>query len=239
MIEIAERFAAAARDYLAQAAHQPAAAQAARDFSNFLRDQSMALFQFPWNADLCNPGAAAPWQAMQDAPALGLTREHQQRWQRTADAVLRLASAQRRLQSLWSDALRDAATAFAAEIAAGGGRPAPGGATLRGFYNSWIECAERAYSDMAHSETFCSALAEFVNAGSNWRREFAADVEHWLKLMDLPTRSEINSLNVRLKSIEEQLLAVGRKAAHKAAGQRPAVHAARSPRARVKRARKS
>jgi class III poly(R)-hydroxyalkanoic acid synthase PhaE subunit len=148
---------------------------------------------------------------MLDAPALGLTREHQQRWQRTADAARRVAEAQRRLQCLWSDALRDAATAFAARVAASGivipSIGAPSVATLRSLYDSWIDCAEEAYAGTAHSDSFCNALADFVNASSQWRREFAASVEQWSKLMDLPTRSELNSLTLRLKSAEEQLRA--------------------------------
>ena len=61
------------------------------------------------------------------SPALGPTREHQQRWQRTAEAWRRMVDAQRRLQRLWSDALREAAAAFAAQsrAAASGRQSAP------------------------------------------------------------------------------------------------------------------
>ena len=210
-LDSAECFADAARKYLEDAAQvtAPAADEAARTFSHFLREQSMVFFQPPWSADATASGA--PWAAMLDAPALGLTREHQQRWQRTADAARRVAEAQRRLQCLWSDALRDAATAFAARVAASGLAAPRAGAlsvvTLRGLYDSWIDCAEEAYAGTAHSDSFCSALADFVNASSQWRREFAASVEQWSKLMDLPTRSELNSLILRLKSVEEQLRA--------------------------------
>jgi len=208
-LESAECFAAAARKYLEDARHAPAADEAARTFSHFLREQSMAFFQPPWSADAAT--GSAPWATMLDAPALGLTREHQQRWQRTADAARRVAEAQRRLQCLWSDALRDAATAFAARVAASGivipSIGAPSVATLRSLYDSWIDCAEEAYAGTAHSDSFCNALADFVNASSQWRREFAASVEQWSKLMDLPTRSELNSLTLRLKSAEEQLRA--------------------------------
>ena len=89
-LDSAESFAAAARKYLEDAAHvtAPAADEAARTFSHFLREQSMVFFQPPWSADATASGA--PWAAMLDAPALGLTREHQQRWQRTADAARRV-----------------------------------------------------------------------------------------------------------------------------------------------------
>jgi hypothetical protein len=123
-----------------------------------------------------------------------------------ADAWRRLDEAQRRLQRLWSDALREAAATFAAKI----GPPqigAPSPEAVRALYDRWIDCAEDAYSRAAHSEIFCTTLAEYVNAGSEWRGEMRASVEHAAKLLDLPTRSEINTLTQRLKSVEAELRA--------------------------------
>ena len=143
---------------------------------------------------------------MIDVPALGLTREHQQRGQRAADAARRIGEAQRQLQFLLSDALRDAATAFAARLEP----PQPTAVSaeaLRSLYNSWIDCAEEAYARTAHSDSFCKALADFVNASSQVRTELQAHMEHWAKGADLPTRSELNTLTLRLKSVEEQLRA--------------------------------
>jgi class III poly(R)-hydroxyalkanoic acid synthase PhaE subunit len=146
---------------------------------------------------------------MEDSPALGPTREHQQRWQRTAEAWRRIDDARRRLQRLWSDALSEAATAFAARI----GPPhaaALSAEAVRKLYDLWIECAEEAYARAAHGDAFCEALSEFVNASSQWRREVQASIEHSAKLLDLPTRSEINSLTHRLRSVEEQLRAAAK-----------------------------
>jgi Poly(R)-hydroxyalkanoic acid synthase subunit (PHA_synth_III_E) len=202
----AERFTAAARKYLEDTVHAsaPESAEAARTFSDFLRGQSTDFFRFPWSADFY--GGVANAVPPIDVPALGLTREHQQRAQRAADAGRRIGEAQRQLQCLLSDALRDAATAFAARLEP----PQPSAMSaelLRSLYNSWIDCAEEAYARAAHSDKFCNALADFVNASSLLRRELQANMEHWAKLCDLPTRSEINTLAHRLKSVEEELRA--------------------------------
>jgi hypothetical protein len=208
-IEAAERFTAAARKYLEDTAHAsaPAAAEAARNFSDFLRGQSNDFFRFPWSADFgVGLARGAPAASMLGVPALGLTREHQQRWQRAADAARRTAEAQRQLQLQLADALRDAATAFAARL----DLRQPGAESaeaLRGLYDSWIDCAEEAYARTAHSDSFCKALADFVNASSLVRKEFQANMEHWAKGADLPTRSELNTLTQRLISVEEQLRA--------------------------------
>jgi hypothetical protein len=200
----AERFAAAARTFFEGAADAsaPIAAEAARTFSDFLREQ-FATFQQPWHAAF-GPGAGAPAASIADLPALGATREHQQRWQRAADAWQHIEEAQRRLQRLWSDALREASVAFAARL--GAPQPADAGAdALRKLYDLWIDCAEDAYARTAHGEAFCSALSDLVNASSRLRNELQASVEQWAKTLDLPTRSEINTLARRLRLVEEQL----------------------------------
>jgi len=208
-VHAAERFTAAARKYLEDTAHPsaPAAAEAARNFSDFLRGQSNDFFRFPWSADFgAGVASGAPAASMLGVPALGLTREHQQRWQRAADAARRTVEAQRQLQLQLADALRDAATAFAARLELR--QPvAESAEALRGLYDSWIDCSEEAYARTAHSDSFCKALADFVNAGSLLRKELQANMEHWAKVADLPTRSELNTLTQRLISVEEQLRA--------------------------------
>ena len=205
-MDAAERFTAAARSFLngVATASAPAAGEAARAFSDFMREQ-FSDFQLPWSSGFGAGHGARP-ASMGDSPAFGATREHQQRWQRMAEASRRIDDAQRRLQRLWSDALREAAAAYAARLV-----PLPttevSAEALRTLYDTWIDCAEDAYARMAHCEAFCNALAEYVNASSQWRRELQASIEHWAKLLDLPTRSEINTLTQRLKSVEELLRA--------------------------------
>jgi hypothetical protein len=231
-IDAGERFKAAAQSLLDGAAGGPAAAaQAAQNFSDFLRDE-FAGARPPWNAGF-GPGigAAAPDSSWSEWPALGPMREHQLRWQRMSEAARRIDDAQRRLQRLWSDALRQAAADFAARL-----QPSASGAAdaeaLRKLYDTWIDCAEDAYARIAHSEDFCNAQAELVNAGSQWRQELQAGIEHWAKLLDLPTRSEINTLALRLKSIEQQLRAAT-AAARIATPAAPAAAPAARPAARA------
>ena len=208
-IDAAERFTAAARTCLdgVNSGSVPAAAEAARTFSDFLREQ-FADFQLPWSASLGAAPGAQP-APLANPPALGPTREHQQRGQRSAEAWRCMQDAQHRLQRLWSDALREAATAFAARLG-----PSQAAAVspeaLHKLYDRWIDCAEEAYSRAAHGGDFCNAMSEFVNASSQWRRELQATVEHSAKLLDLPTRNEINSLTHRLRSVEEQLRAASK-----------------------------
>jgi class III poly(R)-hydroxyalkanoic acid synthase PhaE subunit len=204
--EAAERFTAAARSFV-QGTAQPSApaAEAARTFSDFLREQFADAFQLPGGQAFGAVNGAPPPFGM-DFPALGPTREHLQRGQRAAEAWRRTEDAQRRLQRLWSDALRDAAQDFAARLTP----PQPGAVSpeaLHALYDRWIDCAEAAYARTAHSDAFCTALADFVNASSQTRRALQSNVEQWAKLLDLPTRNEINTLSQRLRSVEAELRA--------------------------------
>ncbi len=203
-IDAAERFAAATRSFHDGAAGGSAAA-AAQAFGNSLRDQFAGFFKMsrgaqPWGTA---PGGVADHPLPAELPALGLTREHQERAQRAAQAWRGMDDAQRRLQRLWSDTLREAASAFVARLGAAQSAPLTPDALYR-LYDDWIDCAEEAYARTAHSEVFCDALADFVNASSHWRRESNAGAEFWAKLLDLPTRNEINTLAQRLRALEER-----------------------------------
>ncbi len=194
----AERFAAAARAFYQNSpGSQTAASQA---FVDFLRDQFASVLKTP--GMMGSPADPDVFLA-KNAPALGATREHQERWQRAADAWERFDEAQRRLQRLWSDALSEAASAFIARI----GMPTPPLAldAVHRLYDTWVDAAEEAYTRTAHGEPFCRALADAVNASSVWRHEFSGCLEVWAKWLDWPTRSEINSLTQRLRAVEKEL----------------------------------
>jgi hypothetical protein len=231
-VEAAGCFAAATRSFHNGAAggSAPAAAAAAQVFGNFLRDQFADFFKMPWGT---GPAGGAEHPLPAELPALGLTREHQERAQRAAHAWRAMDDAQRRLQRLWSDTLREAASAFVARLGAAT-KAALTPETLNRLYDGWIDCAEESYARTAHSEAFCDALADYVNASSQWRRESNAGAELWAKLLDLPTRNEINTLAQRLRALEERVRA-------QTEGRQPRAHQphARKPEARPPSARKS
>jgi hypothetical protein len=218
--EAAKRFSSDARRFF-ESVHDSAtpAGEAARAFGDSLREQYADFFPKLWGMDPAKGPQAAPWSTGTDNPALGLTREHQLRWQKTLAAWSRMSAAQGRLQRLWSDVLKEAATAFAGPLAAAS-RSAPSDEALHALYDTWIECAERAYARVAHTDEFSEAMAEFVNASSEWRGNLKDGIEQYAKLFDLPTRAEINALLQRLKAVEEQQRAKSTKRPEKKAANR-------------------
>jgi polyhydroxyalkanoate synthase subunit PhaE len=200
----AERFSAAARAFQ-QSGQDPQTAAAA--FGDFLRDQFGSVLDKMWGGS----AAGRPVTPTQEAPALGPTREYQERGQRVAAAWQGLQQAQRRLQRLWSDALGEAARAFVSRLGAATMPLTP--EATHGLYDAWVECAEEAYARMAHGEAFGTALADAVKAASEWRDESAASIEPWAKWLDWPTRNEINSLSMRVRALEENERELNRNSA--------------------------
>jgi class III poly(R)-hydroxyalkanoic acid synthase PhaE subunit len=237
----AARFQEAAQRFAAELSRASAATagEAATRFADALREQ-FAAAPAPWGgvaAAAAGMGAgdvagARQWLAM------GPTREHQLRWQRMAQAWQRIEAAQLRLQRLWSDALREAALAFSAALQTT--PPQSAQSTPQAWYDQWVDCAEAAYARMAHGEEFCATQAECVNASSQWLAELRASVEQYSKLLDLPTRSELNTLTLRLKALEQRLRQPEPPAAvapepppsPSAPRERPAARGARAARAR-------
>jgi hypothetical protein len=197
----AEQFNAAAASFLSSQARAPvpaAGAAAIEAFQRFLREQFGAL-RMPWSV-AGRAGFGPGPSAGPDVLALGAGREGQQRLQRIAEAAAAIEAAQRRLQLLWADALREAADAYCKGLVTSVGDATP--EALQGLYDRWIDCAEEAYARMAHSETYANALADYVNAGSRWRAEMQGCFEQWAKVLDLPTRAEVNTLLERVNALE-------------------------------------
>jgi hypothetical protein len=76
---------------------------------------------------------------------------------------------------------------------------------LHGLYDAWVDCAEEAYARMAHGETYGTGARGGSQGGQRVARGVRRHaIESWAKWLDWPTRSEINSLSLRVRALEEQ-----------------------------------
>jgi len=75
----------------------------------------------------------------------------------------------------------------------------------RRLYNLWIECGEQAFARHATGEAFGRLQGELVNAGTRVRASQQTIAENFLKSLDLPTRSELNSVHKRLKELRARI----------------------------------
>ena len=80
--------------------------------------------------------------------------------------------------------------------------------SFRSLHDLWVECGEAIYSKVVHGESYCRLQANLCNAGIKVQLQRQQQVERWLKQLDLPTRSELNTLNRRVQELQ-RLVAPG------------------------------
>ena len=85
---------------------------------------------------------------------------------------------------------------------------ASGGAPIgsfRAMYDLWVESGEEAFAAAAHGADFAKAQAELNDALMELRAEQQKQVEEWARSLDLPTRSEVNSIIKRVGTLKNRV----------------------------------
>ncbi len=145
--------------------------------------------------------AAAPLTSEQVSarliPALGYTREYQIVVQRMIDLGMEF---QRRYAEFMQQSAEITQTALQAvqNRTTSDMNLASSPAAL---YESWIDSAETAYAQAAHSEKFARTLAELCNLLSSFKVERGKLVEAFARQMDLPSRAEVDSLHRQVREL--------------------------------------
>jgi class III poly(R)-hydroxyalkanoic acid synthase PhaE subunit len=78
----------------------------------------------------------------------------------------------------------------------------------RELYDLWVDCGERAYAQLAHSEAYGKLNADYANATVRLRARQQKLIEHGLRQFDLPTRAELNSVHRLLRELRARVDAI-------------------------------
>lgn len=140
-------------------------------------------------------------------PALGLAREQTETWRELLAAQTEYQQLEQELRTVWSKVQTDALTMLEALIRERKARQgaAPGIEDYRELYNLWVECGEKVFSQVAHSESYCKLQAQLGNAAIRLRARQQAVLERILKQYDLPTRSELNTVHKQMRELRERV----------------------------------
>jgi class III poly(R)-hydroxyalkanoic acid synthase PhaE subunit len=157
------------------------------------------------------PGKTA-WTQGLELPSLGVTRQQQELWQRILELTKRYQQLQADLSTQWSAVGREAAQKFGAELSAAQ-KAGKSVADLKSLYDRWIDNAEKAYSAQAHQESYAKVLSGLTNTLNEIKAKQRELIECWAQQFDLPTRSELNTVHSRVKSLQQQLHGLGDKSA--------------------------
>ena len=163
--------------------------------------------------------AAAPWlHAVRNEaagtlgmPAFGFTREHQERLQAQAQALLRWQEALVAYNGLMARTSQDAYGRFESKLAE---REEPGRQvdSVRGLFDLWVDAAEEAYAQTALSPDYRKAYGELVNAQMQLRAATQAIAEQAANLLGMPSRTELDSAHRKIAELERQLRRMQRNA---------------------------
>jgi polyhydroxyalkanoate synthesis regulator phasin len=180
--------------------------------SNFADGFSKLYAGGPLGGDLM-----AAWQRMGSAgsgpeqgpafpgmPALGPLRERQEAMERLGRATLKYQQALGRFGELLSRVSGDAVGRLARRVARRVQSDEPIG-SLRAMYDLWVDAGEEAYAAAAHGPEFARAQAELNDALMGLKAEQRAQVEDWARALDLPTRTELNTILKRLNTLRRRV----------------------------------
>jgi class III poly(R)-hydroxyalkanoic acid synthase PhaE subunit len=165
----------------------------------------MGSFAFPWN--MTGSATSEDGQRIRDLPGFGPLREQQGAAQEIAAALADVGRLSLEMTSVMARVHADTLDLLARRSAelANAGKPV---ADVKALYDLWIECGEATYAKVAHGDAFCRLQADLCNAGIRFKSAERQQMERWLKLLDLPTRSEVNTLNLRIRELQRRLESV-------------------------------
>lgn len=131
----------------------------------------------------------------------GMAREHQERQQALAAAVLDYQQASAGYQGLLARSLARGVELFEQKLAE---RSEPGRhiESPKALYDLWIDAAEEGYAEVAMSPEFQDAYGALVNTQMRVRQLLQDQVERLTSALGMPTRSEINSVHRKLAALK-------------------------------------
>jgi class III poly(R)-hydroxyalkanoic acid synthase PhaE subunit len=163
-------------------------------------------------------GSFNPAEMFPGAPALGVSREYQ-------ETARRLVELGQQFQQRYGEFAQQNAAVMQDAFHVMKKRLDTAPSALKSpadLYDAWIDCAEGAYAQAAHSEGFARLLAELCNIASAMKVERGKLTEQLARHLDLPSRAEIDSLHRQVRALNTAL-----RAAAPAPASRPPPAAAR------------
>ena len=150
----------------------------------------------PWKdfVDGLGMGSFNPSEMFPGAPALGLSREYQ-------ETARRLVELSRQFQQRYTEFAQQNATVMQDAFHVMQKRVDLPPKSPAELYDAWIDCAEDAYHQAAHSDSFARLLADLCNISSAMKVERGKLTEQLARHLDLPSRAEVDSLHRQVHAL--------------------------------------
>jgi class III poly(R)-hydroxyalkanoic acid synthase PhaE subunit len=136
-------------------------------------------------------------------PPLGLAREQTEIWRELMTAQAECQALEQELRAVWTQVQSDALGLL--EKILRERQPEQGINNYRELYDLWVDCGEKVFAQVAHSESYAKLQAQVGNAAIKLRAKQQAVIERGLKHFDLPTRSELNTVHKQMRELRERI----------------------------------
>jgi class III poly(R)-hydroxyalkanoic acid synthase PhaE subunit len=136
-------------------------------------------------------------------PAFGLAREQTETWRELMAAQAECQLLEQELRAVWTKVQSDALSLVEQMIRER--KAAPGINNYRELYDLWVDCGEKIFAQVAHSEAYAKLQAQVGNAAIRLRAKQQAVIERGLKYFDLPTRAELNTVHKQMRELRERI----------------------------------
>lgn len=159
----------------------------------------------PWsNLPDWNTLSTSTWNNQPpNAPALGITREYQEDWQRLISLRQDYEAATQSFGELFRDFARKASEKFASLVTE---------EYLESDFDTlcrqWIDCCENEFQAIANTPEFASRLGDVINSNLKMMRLSHRMQENLTQLQGLPTRGELDSLHQKNMAAQEKIAAL-------------------------------
>lgn len=157
----------------------------------------------PWKAfvDGLGMGAFKPEEMFAGVPALGMSREYQETAGRLVDLVKQFQQRYAEFAQQNATVMQDAFDVMKKRLDESAVPPR----SPAELYDAWIDCAEGAYAQAAHTDGFARLLAQLCNISSAFKVERGKLTEQIARHLDLPSRAEVDTLHRQVRALTNAL----------------------------------
>jgi class III poly(R)-hydroxyalkanoic acid synthase PhaE subunit len=136
-------------------------------------------------------------------PTMGLAREQTESWRELVAAQAECQALEQELRAVWTQVQSDALNLVEKMLRER--QPEQGINNYRELYDLWVDCGEKVFAQVAHSESYAKLQAQVGNAAIKLRARQQAVIERGLKHFDLPTRAELNTVHKQMRELRERI----------------------------------
>lgn len=169
------------------------------------QDFMRSLGQSPVHAeDITGFNAGEAWNKLLGTPALGYTREWQEKVQQWVGLSTEYAKVSQEYAKLLQSTNQQAVDLLGrriTDLAQKGESPD----TLRGMYDLWVDCGEEAYAELAEDDSYLKAQGRLMNTLMRLRQHEQDMMQDVFGVMNIPGRRELDTALCRLQETRREL----------------------------------